>query len=124
MKVSILLGLLLAGLAAFTPPYAPVAWEADKVYDFGDITKGDTVQMVFTFRNTGTDSLYIDNVRTACGCTSPDWADVQVAPDSLGRVHIEYDAEDTGYFSKWIKVFFNGYRKPEKLYIEGYVESP
>lgn len=123
MKITLLLTSLFTGIILlFSPPNAPVVWQEDEIYDFGDITKGDTVTIIFSFLNTGEDSLYIDNVRTACGCTSPDWADVLVPPDSLGHVSIEYDAEDIGYFSKWIKVYFNGYRKAEKLYIEGYVE--
>ena len=123
MKISFLFSILISSFFFLHPPYAPVTWQEEAIYDFGDITKGDTATAVFSFRNTGTDSLYIDNVRTACGCTSPDWADVLVPPDSLGFIHIEYDAEDSGYFSKWIKVYFNGYRKAERLSIEGYVEE-
>lgn len=104
-------------------PTAPVAWEDGLLYDFGDIEHEKTVNVVFAFRNLGNDSLSIDNVRTSCGCTSPDWAEVAVAPDSIGYIHVEYDAEDLGYFSKWIKVYFNGYRKAERLEIEGYVEA-
>ncbi|MCB0635125.1 MAG: DUF1573 domain-containing protein [Lewinella sp.] len=104
------------------PPNAPVEWETDQTRDFGDIPYGEPAVAVFTFRNTGTDSLYIDNVRTSCGCTVPDWQDHLIPPDSTGAVRVEYDGEDSGYFRKWIKVYFNGYRKAERLYIEGYVE--
>jgi hypothetical protein len=106
----------------FLPPNAPLEWQQEAVHDFGDLEQGKEVEFVFVFKNTGADSLYIDNVRTACGCTSPEWEDVSVAPGALGEISIIYDAEDQGYFNKWIKVYFNGYRKAEKLWIEGYVE--
>ena len=109
-------------LLGFFPPNAPLEWQQEATHDFGDLMQGKEVETVFTFKNTGSDSLYIDNVRTACGCTSPEWEDVSVAPGEMGRVTVIYDAEDEGYFNKWIKVYFNGYRKAEKIWIEGYVE--
>ncbi|MEZ4988395.1 MAG: DUF1573 domain-containing protein [Saprospiraceae bacterium] len=104
------------------PPQAPVVWQSDATFDFGNIPQGKPVQTIFTFRNTGTDSLFIDNVRTDCGCTTPDWEEVLIPPDSLGYIRIEYDADDEGYFHKWIRVYFNGYRKAERLWIEGQVD--
>ena len=118
------LTILLGGLSLwFSPPEAPVAWQVPTTHDFGDLERHKPAKAVFTFRNNGSDSLYIDNVRPACGCTSPEWEDVLVPPDSLGHIVIEYDAEDAGYFNKWIKVYFNGYRKAERLWIEGWVEE-
>lgn len=108
-------------LSIASQPTAPVKWVDDLIYDFGDIEHEKAVKVVFAFQNSGTDSLRIDNVRTSCGCTTPDWGDLAVPPDSTGHIYIEYDAEDVGYFSKSIKVYFNGYRKAEKLAIEGYV---
>lgn len=105
-------------------PLAPVEWEGELIYDFGDIEHDKSVEVIFSFRNLGIDSLHIDNVRTSCGCTTPNWAELAVPPDSIGYIHVEYDAEDVGFFSKSIKVFFNGYRKAEKLKIEGYVLEP
>lgn len=102
---------------------APVEWQEEMVYDFGDIVRNKEVSVVFPFKNLGTDSIYIDNVRTSCGCTTPDWEEIAVAPDSVGHIHISYDAEDIGEFSKAIKVYFNGYRKAERLRIEGFVEE-
>ncbi|MEL7221000.1 MAG: DUF1573 domain-containing protein [Bacteroidota bacterium] len=122
MKFFLLYVSLFGTFFSFLPPYAPVEWQQEAIHDFGDLEQGKEVATVFTFKNTGADSLYIDNVRTACGCTSPEWEDVSVAPGEMGVITIIYDAEDEGYFDKWIKVYFNGYRKAEKLRIEGYVE--
>lgn len=121
MKILLPLFFLVSYIETPPAPIAPIEWESTLLYDFGDIEHEKTVEVIFAFKNIGTDSLYIDNVRTSCGCTSPNWLDVAVAPDSTGYIQVEYDAEDVGYFSKWIKVFFNGYRKGERLEIEGYV---
>ncbi|WP_367390063.1 DUF1573 domain-containing protein [Lewinella sp. LCG006] len=120
----LLLSMAFSGLLfSFPAPNAPVVWQVPTTYDFGDLERGVPRTTIFTFRNIGSDALYIDNVRTSCGCTSPEWEDVRVAPDSLGHIVIEYDADDTGYFNKGIKVYFNGYRKAERLSIEGWVEE-
>jgi hypothetical protein len=123
MKIFFLSLLCGSFLLPFLPPEAPILWQVPTTHDFGDLERHKPSIAIFTFRNNGPDSLYIDNVRPACGCTSPEWEDVFVPPDSLGHILIEYDAEDTGYFNKWIKVYFNGYRKAEKLWIEGWVEE-
>ena len=120
----LIFSMALSGLLfTFPSTDTPVVWEVPTTHDFGDLERGVPVTTVFTFRNVGPDSLYIDNVRTSCGCTSPEWEDLRVPPDSLGHILIEYDADDTGYFNKGIKVYFNGYRKAERLAIEGWVEE-
>jgi hypothetical protein len=120
MKILLLATSLLA--LSVVAPKLSVVWDTT-THNFGDIPHGQPVTHTFTFRNTGIRPLYIDNVRTSCGCTSPDWADVYIPPDSIGRIHVEYDAEDLGAFAKPVKVYFKGQRKAEKLLIEGYVES-
>ena len=111
-----------SALLFILPPLAPVEWQGEKTYDFGDIRQGEPVVYEFKYTNTGTAPLVIDNVRVACGCTTPDWEETPLPTDSTGIIRVEYDARDEGYFRKYIKVYFNGYRKAEKLYIEGYVE--
>ena len=111
-----------AFIIAFLAPYAPVEWKNDKNIDMGDLRHKEAATCIFEFVNTGSEALYIDNVRPSCGCTSPDWEDIYIQPDSTGQIIVEYDAEDLGYFQKSIKVYFNGYRKAERLSIEGFVE--
>ncbi len=123
MKFALLSIILSSLVISWQSPDAPVVWQVPTTHDFGDLERGVPTTTTFTFRNVSTDSLYIDNVRPACGCTSPEWEDVLVPPDSLGHILIEYDADDAGYFNKGVKVYFNGYRKAERLWIEGWVEE-
>ncbi len=96
-----------------------VAWLNDTNHDFGEIEKARPVQHDFTFINTGTDSLYIDNVRTSCGCTDTEWPPRGIATDSTEIIRVHYDSKDNGYFQKKIRVYFRGIRKPSLLTIEG-----
>lgn len=99
-----------------------VEWAGDTTFDFGDMARHKSESHRFVFKNTSTVPIVIDNVRTSCGCTTPDWDETPILPDSTAFIDVEYDARDTGYFHKKIKVFFSGRRKGYKLYVEGYVE--
>ncbi|MCB0570072.1 MAG: DUF1573 domain-containing protein [Phaeodactylibacter sp.] len=96
-----------------------VEWLDAASYDFGDVQRNKAVTHDFHFRNISGQPIIVDNVRTTCGCTVPDWDKAAVAPDSTGVISVEYDARDTGYFLKKIKVYFHGQGRAEVLYIEG-----
>lgn len=98
-----------------------VAWLTPTEHDFGDLRPDQPVFHTFQFRNTSPDTLLIDNVRTACGCTAPTWPDAPIPPDSTAAVEVEYDARDNGYFRRYVKVYLSGQRRAEKLYISGFV---
>lgn len=114
---------LLSFTALATPPEAPVTWLVPKTHDFGDIAQDIDVVHEFRFRNETDRPLVIDNVRMGCGCTSGDWAETPVEPDSIGTLKITYDARNDGYFRKYVKVYFSGERKAQKLWLEGFVEG-
>ncbi len=101
----------------------PIEWLGPATHDFGDIIAGEPVTYQFEFRNNTDEPLLIENVRTSCGCTSGDWENKPVLPDSIGKVDIEYDARSNGYFRKSIKVYFNNRRGAHRLWIAGFVEA-
>ncbi|HFA48225.1 MAG TPA: DUF1573 domain-containing protein [Bacteroidetes bacterium] len=120
---SIMFYLLLSLFTFFPPQTSPtVEWLSPTTHDFGDIRQGKPVSVEFKFKNTGEAPMTIDNVRTTCGCTSPDWDQEVIPPGGDGLIKIEFSAKKPGYFYKKITVFFSTQRKGEKLYIEGYVE--
>ena len=97
-------------------------WLTPLEYDFGVIAEDEPVRVDFQFKNTSEFPIFIDNVRTTCGCTAPNWNPEGIEPDSIGTITIEYDAKKSGYFRKKILVFFNHERRGERLYIEGEVK--
>ena len=48
--------------------YTTIQW-LDTLKDFGTIHEGDSVKLVFRFKNTGKKPLFISNVKNSCGCT-------------------------------------------------------
>lgn len=99
-----------------------VQWLSDIDVDIGDLMKNHPKVTTFTFVNTSGAVLTIDNVRSTCGCTTPDWEAMAISPGDTSAIEITYDAAHEGWFRKKITVFFSGIKKPEKLFIQGYVE--
>ncbi len=108
---------VLALLYLLLPP--SLQWLDPLTHDFGSIPANVEVRHDFRFVNTGPEPILIDNVRTDCGCTAPDWNDEPVMPGKVGIVTVYYDARDKGYFLKPVKVFLRGQRKAVLLYVEG-----
>ncbi len=98
-----------------------IAWLTPMEYDFGDIPQGKPVKYKFTFVNTTPQSIYLDNVRTMCGCTASEWSFSQIAPKDTSTIDIEFDAKEEGYFKKRITVFVHGQKQSEDLIITGTV---
>lgn len=117
----LVLGLIL--LSAFAGDTdRPAEWTGAKDYDFGLLTRGRPVQHRFILRNKWPKPLVMDNVRTPCGCTAVDWPEMPIPPGDTASVLVEYNAAQTGYFYKTVKVFFHGVRGPDVLSVQGEVE--
>jgi len=60
-------------------------------HDFGKVTEGEKVACIFTFRNTGTASLFITSAITSCGCTVPEYDTKPIPPDASGQLEVVFD---------------------------------
>ena len=99
----------------------PEATFAKSTYDFGTFSeeKGK-VTHVFEFTNTGKEPVILQDVKTSCGCTTPNWTKTPVAPGKKGQVAVTYNS--TGrpvQFSKTITVTSNA--GESRLMIKGEV---
>ena len=103
------------------PSTEGVEWPQGTAYDFGEMEQGVAETVQFEFRNTGTDSLLIETVRTTCGCTAAEWDKTPIAPGAIGTLRIEYDAFQTGTFRKKVRVYFFDRKKAEVLWVYGEV---
>ncbi|MEM0993047.1 MAG: DUF1573 domain-containing protein [Bacteroidota bacterium] len=99
-----------------------VLWTNGTEYDFETLAQGTPKAHLFHYKNTHSEPIYIETIRTTCGCTAPEWDEAPLLPDSTGSIKIVYDAQRLGYFRKKVRVFFNHQRKSEVLFIEGFVE--
>ncbi|HKK78782.1 MAG TPA: DUF1573 domain-containing protein, partial [Phaeodactylibacter sp.] len=89
-----LFSLLCLFFLSFYPPEAIVRWLGPTEYDLGPLQHDRPVTHHFEFQNISGDTLRIDNVRTSCGCTLPDWSPAPIPPSATGQITVEYDAED------------------------------
>ena len=115
-----LLTTLLLFLLKSTAPN--IEWTTPMEHDFEVLRRNVAVKTEFKFINKSGAPLIIDAVRTTCGCTAAEYPDAPIMPNETASITIEYDAHKAGFFSKKIKVFFDGQRKPEVLTISGEVE--
>ena len=99
-----------------------VTWLGPQQHDFGLIAQGEEVHHVFYFKNNSPDSIFIDNVRTTCGCTAPEWDQSVIAPSEIDSLVIRFSDNRRGNFKKNITVFFHQQRFPERLRIIGIVD--
>jgi hypothetical protein len=65
---------------------------AERAYDFGKISQGEVVNHEFVFTNTGTATLEIKDVRTACGCTTAGNWDRRVEPGKTGVIPLQFNS--------------------------------
>ena len=92
------------------------------IHDFGTIPKGQEVEFVFDLYNKTAVPQLIDTVRTTCGCTAAAWEQAPILPNSISKIPISFDAKNSGFFEKKIKVYLHAFRKPIILTITGEVE--
>jgi hypothetical protein len=90
-------------------------------HDFGEIKYGGEASFDFKFSNTGKSPLILDNVRSTCGCTVPEWTREPVDVSNTGSIRVIYDTHRVGAFSKTLIVYSNASNSPVRLFIEGRV---
>jgi len=121
---SILIFVLLSSCSAtVTRNDASISFTKEK-HDFGLIPCKKETTCTFEFTNPGKTMLIINDVKTSCGCTVPEWSKEPIRPGGKGTIKIKYDAAFPGVFHKTVEVFYNGSGSPAKLEIKGEVEYP
>ncbi|WP_118976858.1 DUF1573 domain-containing protein [Taibaiella koreensis] len=93
-----------------------------ETHDFGTLQEGDPAEAEFTFTNTGSKPLIIQNVQPGCGCTTPFWSKDPVAPGKTGVIKAAYGTKGrVGAFNKNITVTSTA--GTNVIYIKGTVEK-
>lgn len=77
-------------------------------YDFGFVAEGDTVDYVFAFTNDGDVPLIINNAKSSCGCTIPEWPKKPIGPGETSQIKASFRTEGKmGRQTKTVQVFAN-----------------
>ncbi len=100
---------------------APKIEFEELVYDFGTIKyEGDGIHE-FAFTNTGKEPLIINNVKSSCGCTRPEWSAEPIKKGEKASVKVGYNTRLVGPFTKTITVYSNAGNSTVTLTIKGTV---
>ena len=101
--------LLFLGLTALICSLSAIgqSLQFDKpTHDFGEIKEEDgPATFTFNFANAGEEAVSIVGVRASCGCTTPDWTKVPIAPADSGFVTAKFNPFNRpGPFNKSLRV--------------------
>lgn len=82
---------------------------AEKHINMGTIKEDDgAVEFTYTFKNTGTAPLKLENVKPSCGCTASEWTKDEVMPGKSGSIKAKFDPSyKKGKQHKSITVYSN-----------------
>jgi len=64
-----------------------------KVWEFGEINEGESVDTIFKFKNVGNAPLIISNAKAGCGCTVPKWPKDPIAPGENGEIQVKFNSK-------------------------------
>ncbi len=82
--------------AAINPDNAPnITFEQDQV-TVPEINEGESVEVVFTYTNTGKSNLVLSAVEPTCGCTVADdkgWSKEPLVPGESEKIRVVYNSE-------------------------------
>lgn len=93
-------------------------------HDFGKIPYQGNAEYDFVFKNTGNQPLVLQNVKSTCGCTVPEWPKEPIAPGESAKIKVRYNTRIAGSFAKGITVYSNAENPTVQLRIKGEVEKP
>ncbi len=95
----------------------------ETAHDYGTIPYNGDGAYEFIFHNKGGEPLLLNNVRSACGCTTPEWPKEPIPAGKSGKIKVIYNTRIIGPFSKSVTVYSNASEKPIVLVIKGTVEQ-
>jgi hypothetical protein len=92
----------------------------ESMFHFGTVKEGDVVTHDFKFTNTGKVPLVINNARSSCGCTIPEWPKDAIPPGGTGVISARFNTDKKeGFQSKLIMVSANTYPRETKVVVRG-----
>lgn len=105
-------------------PKPQIKFDAEE-FDFGDIKQGDIVTHVFKFTNNGEYPLVLQNVRTTCGCTVPEWPREPIAPGETSEIKATFNsAGKMGAQRKVITIISNAVNSRTTVTLTGTILPP
>ncbi|MDX9751063.1 MAG: DUF1573 domain-containing protein [Flavobacteriales bacterium] len=96
---------------------------ANYEHDFGTIQQDSHNHYQFSFTNTGTEPLILENATGSCGCTVPNYPKQPIPPGGTGTIEIEYKpGKQQNAQTKTVTVVANTEPKETTLRIKAFVQ--
>lgn len=125
MKKFVLMFVALMSFALTAMAQAEIKFDKT-THNFGTFSEKEPIQKcTFTFTNTGSAPLIINQAVASCGCTLPKYTKAPVKPGEKGTIEVTYNGKDKfhGHFKKTITVRTNGTPEMVRLFVEGDMEE-
>tara|TARA_A100001011_G_C13955151_1_gene692923 strand:- start:47 stop:451 length:405 start_codon:yes stop_codon:yes gene_type:complete len=91
---------------------------SEEKYEFGDIIQGDVIEHIFEFKNSGNSPLILQDVKTTCGCTVPEWPRAPLPPGATAELKVKFNsAGKIGIQNKVITVISNATNQTTRVMI-------
>lgn len=76
---------------------------------YHSILRGQVLDVIYQVMNTGKNPLFINNIKTSCGCILIDKSSFKVLPSGgKGFIRIQYDSsKNIGYVKHYVTIFAN-----------------
>ena len=92
-----------------TASYTTIEWVDSVHTDLGKISEGQSIEISWQFKNTGTKPLIIQNVTAGCGCTIAEKPEQPVSPGENGVIKAKFNSagQGAGHVQKSVTVIAN-----------------
>ncbi|MEO0776261.1 MAG: DUF1573 domain-containing protein [Bacteroidota bacterium] len=92
-------------------------------YDFGSAREGDVVKHIFRFTNVGQAPLVINNAKSTCGCTVPEWPKAPIPAGETGEIEVNFNTKGKkGYQDKPITISANTNPPQTVIHLKGSIK--
>ena len=78
---------------ADTANYTTIEWLDSTFLDKGKVVKGQEVEILYNFRNSGDKPLIIVNAAPQCGCTVTDIPKEPIRPGEVGKIRAKFNSK-------------------------------
>lgn len=100
-------------------PMPKLSLEED-VFNFGEISQGESVSHEFIIKNTGDDNLVISSAKGTCGCTVPEWPREPILPGKESKIKVTFNSSGKkGLQTKQVTLVTNAIPNIKVLTIKG-----
>jgi Protein of unknown function (DUF1573) len=97
---------------------------ADSLHDFGTLQQGDIVEYDFEYINTGKSDVLINDAKSTCGCTVPEYTKEPIKPGEKGVMKVKFNsAGKYGEVFKPITITNNGNPGEIVLHIQAMLKN-